>query len=73
MPVLLPSTMFPLRRTPVEEGNIVLEQTARENGTPFVLHDGPPYANGNIHIGHALNKTIKDIVLRYQHGLWQES
>ena len=31
---------------------------------PFVLHDGPPYANGNIHIGHALNKTLKDIVVR---------
>ena len=33
---------------------------------PFVLHDGPPYANGDIHIGHALNKILKDFVLRYQ-------
>jgi isoleucyl-tRNA synthetase len=32
----------------------------------FVLHDGPPYANGNIHIGTALNKILKDIVIRYQ-------
>ncbi|SLN32888.1 Isoleucine--tRNA ligase [Aquimixticola soesokkakensis] len=32
--------------------------------TPFVLHDGPPYANGHLHIGHALNKTIKDMVVR---------
>ncbi|KAK8164878.1 putative isoleucyl-tRNA synthetase [Phyllosticta citrichinensis] len=32
----------------------------------FVLHDGPPYANGNLHIGHALNKILKDIILRYQ-------
>ncbi len=32
----------------------------------FVLHDGPPYANGDIHIGHALNKTLKDFIVRYQ-------
>jgi len=37
------------------------EQTGRP---PFVLHDGPPYANGNLHIGHALNKTIKDMIVR---------
>lgn len=37
------------------------EKTAR---TPFTLHDGPPYANGHLHIGHALNKTIKDIIVR---------
>ncbi|WP_439105170.1 isoleucine--tRNA ligase [Celeribacter marinus] len=35
-----------------------------EGRTPFVLHDGPPYANGHLHIGHALNKTIKDIIVR---------
>lgn len=33
---------------------------------PFILHDGPPYANGDIHIGHSLNKILKDFVLRYQ-------
>ena len=33
-----------------------------EAGKHFVLHDGPPYANGKIHIGHALDKTIKDII-----------
>ena len=32
----------------------------------FVLHDGPPYANGDIHIGHALNKTLKDFIVRYK-------
>jgi isoleucyl-tRNA synthetase len=37
--------------------------------TPFVLHDGPPYANGNIHIGHALNKILKDVVVRSRHML----
>ena len=31
---------------------------------PFILHDGPPYANGHLHIGHALNKTIKDMIVR---------
>ncbi|SLN60103.1 Isoleucine--tRNA ligase [Roseivivax jejudonensis] len=35
-----------------------------EGRTPFTLHDGPPYANGHLHIGHALNKTIKDIIVR---------
>lgn len=33
---------------------------------PFILHDGPPYANGNIHIGHALNKILKDVVVKYK-------
>ena len=34
--------------------------------TPFILHDGPPYANGDIHMGHALNKILKDIIVRYK-------
>lgn len=39
----------------------------KSNGRkPFILHDGPPYANGNIHIGHALNKILKDIIVRYK-------
>ncbi len=42
----------------------VLEQN--KDNEPFVLHDGPPYANGDIHIGHTLNKVLKDFVLRYQ-------
>lgn len=37
-----------------------------KDNQPFILHDGPPYANGDIHIGHALNKILKDFVLRYQ-------
>lgn len=46
----------------------VLEKN--KNQKPFILHDGPPYANGDIHIGHALNKVLKDFVLRYHtmHG-----
>jgi isoleucyl-tRNA synthetase len=39
----------------------------------FILHDGPPYANGNIHIGHALNKILKDVVTRSQHMLGLDS
>ncbi len=40
---------------------------AKSKGRPtFILHDGPPYANGNIHIGHALNKVLKDIIVKYK-------
>ncbi|MDD5270787.1 MAG: isoleucine--tRNA ligase [Candidatus Omnitrophica bacterium] len=39
---------------------------ARAGKPKYILHDGPPYANGNIHIGHALNKTLKDIVVKYK-------
>ncbi|XP_010248472.1 PREDICTED: isoleucine--tRNA ligase, chloroplastic/mitochondrial isoform X2 [Nelumbo nucifera] len=38
----------------------------RNNGESFILHDGPPYANGDLHIGHALNKILKDIINRYK-------
>jgi len=37
-----------------------------ERGPKYILHDGPPYANGKIHIGHALNKILKDIVIKYK-------
>ncbi|WP_371154924.1 isoleucine--tRNA ligase [Jannaschia sp. 2305UL9-9] len=40
------------------------DKAADGSRTPFTLHDGPPYANGNLHIGHALNKTLKDMVVR---------
>ena len=47
--------------------NRIYETLSRENpGEPFVLHDGPPYANGALHMGHALNKTLKDIINKYQ-------
>ena len=36
----------------------------RPEEKPFVLHDGPPYANGDLHVGHALNKILKDMILR---------
>ncbi|WDV93465.1 isoleucine--tRNA ligase [Brevibacillus parabrevis] len=73
----LPKTDFPMRgnlpsREPQmqekwEEQNIYQQVLARTEGRPsFVLHDGPPYANGDIHIGHALNKILKDFIVRYK-------
>jgi isoleucyl-tRNA synthetase len=41
-------------------------RTARKNAPKFILHDGPPYANGNIHIGHAVNKILKDIIIKHK-------
>ncbi len=45
--------------------NMVERNTARPGARKFVLHDGPPYANGDIHIGHALNKILKDVIVKY--------
>jgi len=73
----LPKTDFPMRGNLPEREPKILEEVF-ENGLyekileknkgkkPFVLHDGPPYANGEIHIGHALNKVLKDTVVRYK-------
>nr|WP_228035256.1 isoleucine--tRNA ligase [Oculatella sp. LEGE 06141] len=45
----------------------IYEKLSQNNpGEPFILHDGPPYANGALHIGHALNKTLKDVINKYQ-------
>ncbi|MCG7628946.1 isoleucine--tRNA ligase [Epibacterium sp. MM17-32] len=70
----LPKTDFPMRaglpkREPAwlerwEKIGVYDRLREKEGRTPFVLHDGPPYANGHLHIGHALNKTIKDIIVR---------
>ncbi|MCS6759207.1 MAG: isoleucine--tRNA ligase, partial [Candidatus Devosia euplotis] len=73
--LFLPETNFPMRaslpqREPDwlkrwEDMNIYALQREQAAARPlFTIHDGPPYANGNIHIGHALNKTLKDIVSR---------
>ncbi len=40
------------------------QQANRPAENTFVLHDGPPYANGNLHVGHGMNKILKDIILR---------
>lgn len=75
----LPKTQFPMRaslakREPEQvkkwdEDAIYKKMVARrkeEGAQRFILHDGPPYANGNIHHGHILNKTLKDFVVKYQ-------
>ncbi|MGE6753186.1 isoleucine--tRNA ligase [Rossellomorea sp. NPDC071047] len=75
--LLMPKTEFPMRgnlpkREPDtqkkwEEMNIYQKVQERTSDRPlFVLHDGPPYANGNIHMGHALNKILKDFIVRYK-------
>ncbi len=75
--LFLPKTDFPMRAGLPQKEPEILARWAREElyaalresakGRPkFVLHDGPPYANGNIHIGHALNKILKDLVVRSQ-------
>jgi isoleucyl-tRNA synthetase len=75
--LLMPKTEFPMRgnlpkREPDmqekwEEMNIYEKVQKRTEGRPhFILHDGPPYANGDIHIGHALNKILKDMIVRYK-------
>src|SRR5688500_9342748 len=48
-------------------------RAAAKGRDKFILHDGPPYANGNIHIGHALNKILKDVVTRSQQMLGFDS
>ena len=74
--VLLPQTDFSMRANAVKREpelqaywreKKLYEKLADENpGEPFILHDGPPYANGDLHMGHALNKILKDIVNKYQ-------
>ena len=48
-------------------------RAAAQGREKFILHDGPPYANGNIHIGHALNKILKDVVIRAQQMLGKDA
>lgn len=73
----LPKTDFPMRaglpkREPEflakwEEDHIYDTLMQKNEGKPlFILHDGPPYANGNLHLGHALNKILKDFIIRYK-------
>src|SRR5215210_5949117 len=75
--LFLPQTDFPMRAGLPQREPLLLQRwnemmlyerrRATQKGRPrFVLHDGPPYANGNIHIGHALNKILKDLVVRSQ-------
>ena len=72
--VRLPSTGMPINANLVQheqkvykewEENNVHKRMKRDGKNPFILHDGPPYANGDIHIGHALNKILKDFVVKF--------
>src|SRR5699024_537872 len=49
-----------------EDDEYAQEQTRTRGRSTFILHDGPPYANGDLHIGHALNKVLKDSIIRYK-------
>ena len=71
----LPETEFPMRGNLAQREPKMLQQwtekklyhkirEAKQGKTPFILHDGPPYANGDIHIGHAVNKILKDIIVK---------
>jgi len=82
--VFLPQTDFPMKAELPKREPALLERwketglheqlRQRSKGREkFVLHDGPPYANGNLHMGHALNKILKDIVVRSQQMLGKDS
>jgi len=74
--VNLPKTNFEMRANAIKrepeiqkfwEDNQIYQRLSQNNpGELFILHDGPPYANGSLHTGHALNKILKDIINRYQ-------
>ncbi|MDD4911198.1 MAG: isoleucine--tRNA ligase [Sideroxydans sp.] len=74
-PLNLPDTKFPMRGDMAKREPLMLAQwqaqqryqrirAASQGRNKFILHDGPPYANGDIHIGHAVNKILKDIILK---------
>ncbi len=82
--VFLPRTDFPMKaELPKREPEILARwerldlygrQRQQANGRPkFILHDGPPYANGHLHIGHALNKILKDVINRAQQMLGMDA
>ena len=70
----LPKTSFPIKHRPAKEHeyfercgtSLYTWQDAQKKRPLFTLHDGPPYANGDLHIGHAVNKVLKDIINRYK-------
>ncbi|KAH9765819.1 isoleucine--tRNA ligase [Citrus sinensis] len=72
----LPKTTFGMRANALvrepeihklwDDHQVFLRVADKNDGENFVLHDGPPYANGNLHMGHALNKILKDIINRYK-------
>ncbi|HKX09564.1 MAG TPA: isoleucine--tRNA ligase, partial [Stellaceae bacterium] len=82
--VFLPQTGFPMKgELPKREPQLLKRwqemklyermRASAKGREKFILHDGPPYANGNLHIGHALNKILKDVVNRVQHKLGKDA
>ena len=82
--IFLPKTSFPMRAgLPKREPEILAEwekiglekrlRTNRKGKEKFILHDGPPYANGHLHMGHALNKVLKDVINRSQQMLGKDA
>jgi isoleucyl-tRNA synthetase len=82
--VFLPRTDFPMKAGLAQKEPAILARwreqdlygqlrRARAGRTRFILHDGPPYANGDIHMGHAMNKILKDIVVRSQSLLGKDA
>jgi len=76
--VILPKTDFQMKADLAKREPALIEKwqsenrfgkmkESRKNSKKFVLHDGPPYANGNFHVGHALNKILKDIIVKSKH------
>src|SRR3546814_382159 len=75
--VFLPKTDFPMKAGLAQKEPAILDRWAeiglydrlreqRSDRERFILHDGPPYANGDIHMGHAMNKVLKDVIVRSQ-------
>ena len=72
----LPQTAFPMKANLVQKeaelldfwlkNHIYQKIQGKDRSGTYLLHDGPPYANGNIHLGHALNKILKDIIIKYK-------
>ncbi|WP_076068414.1 isoleucine--tRNA ligase [Sphingomonas montana] len=82
--VFLPKTDFPMKAGLAAKEPAILAKwaetdlygqlrKAREGAERFILHDGPPYANGDIHMGHAMNKILKDIIVRSQSLLGKDA
>jgi isoleucyl-tRNA synthetase len=72
--LIMPQTEFEMRGNLAKKDPAFIDELSKlrqkimesKKGELYILHDGPPYANGNIHVGHALNKILKDIVARDQ-------
>ena len=82
--IRLPETAFPMRGNLPEREPVILDRWQQMDlygrlrqlsagREPFILHDGPPYANGHLHIGHALNKILKDVINRSQQMLGKDA